>query len=292
MWFWSRKRKLPELTVLRSGGRIGMLEVQIVSDAGRVRSNNEDSAAAVFPIRESIRLKQGLMVLLADGMGGHKSGEVASAMAIEQVPQLFFSGKGKVEADLKHALIATNEAIYHAGMSNETYRGMGTTCTVLVFIGDDFYIGHIGDSRAYHLHRGALKRLTHDQTYVQQLLEKGTISPEEAKVHPQRNVLLQALGTPGTITPYTSLAEQRLEPDDAVMICSDGLHEYLSDDEIAAYLADGDGRMTAAQDMVDEAKRRGGHDNITVVLSWRAATGKRMEQKPTKELSQDQLSND
>lgn len=264
-WFRPGKWHDLPLAILAQAGRVGPLNIQIVSDVGNVRSNNEDSAAAVYPENGSMRVDRGMMLVLADGMGGHNSGEVASRMAVERISKLFFGGRGEVLDRLKNAFHLVNTEIYRAGQE-EPHKGMGTTCTAVVTIGDALYVAHVGDSRAYHWREGQLTRMTADQTYVQYLIQTGTLAHEEANKHPKRNVLMQALGAAATVEPEVSCKEGGAAPGDIIFLCSDGLYEYLSDDEIKTYLNEGADRADTAREMVDEAKRRGGHDNITVVL--------------------------
>jgi len=287
-WFRKGRPRRPALVTLESAGTAGALGIHIVTDVGNVRSNNEDLAAAVYPEDGRMREEQGVMLVLADGMGGHNSGEVASKMAVERVAQLFFGGTGKVVDRLKGAFQSANAEIYQAGQA-EAHKGMGTTCTAVVVVGDTLYIAHVGDSRAYCLHQGGLTPLTVDQTYVQYLVQKGTMDYDEAMKHPKRNILMQALGASATVTPEVSSKKGYLASDDMILLCSDGLYEYLSDEELAAYLNDDAKRGTAAQDMVDEAKRRGGHDNITVLLGRIQPQGQPL--KATQELPQDSASN-
>lgn len=286
-WFRrNRHRHFPALVTLENGGRAGALRIHIVTDVGNVRPNNEDCAAAVYPEDKRTREEQGVMLILADGMGGHNSGEVASKMAVERVSQLFFGGKGRVLDRLRAAFRSANAEIYQAGQA-EAHKGMGTTCTTVVAVGDTLYIAHVGDSRAYCLRRGQLTQLTADQTYVQYLVQKGTMDYIEAMKHPNRNMLMQALGASATVTPEVLCKQGYLAPDDVILLCSDGLYEYLSDDEMAAYLNQEATCGEASRNMVDEAKRRGGQDNITVLLGRVQPLGQETPLKATQELPQD-----
>lgn len=286
-WFRrNRHRYFPALATLESDGRIGALSIRIITDVGNIRPNNEDCVAVVYPEDERTRKEQGIMLILADGMGGHNSGEVASKLAVERVSQLFFGGKGRVLDRLKEAFRSANEEIYQAGQM-EVHKGMGTTCTTVVVVGDTLYVAHVGDSRAYCLRQGRLTQLTVDQTYVQYLVQKGTMGYEEAMKHPNRNILMQALGASPTITPEVFCKQGYLAPDDILLLCSDGLYEYLSDDEMAAYLNEKTSCGQASRNMVDEAKRRGGQDNITVLLGRVQPLEQEKPLKATQELLQE-----
>lgn len=289
-WFRIGRGRHTQLATLEGAGHVGTLGVQIATDVGNVRSNNEDRAVAVYPHDERMREEHGVMMVLADGMGGHDAGEVASGMAVERVAQLFFGGKGTVLDRLREAFHAANVEIYQAGQG-ETHQRMGTTCTAVVAVGDTLCIAHVGDSRAYHWREGQLTRLTVDQTYVQYLMQKGTLAYEEAIKHPERNVLMQALGTAATVAPDLSRKAGYAAPGDVIFLCSDGLYEYLSDDEMVTYLNDDTQRGRVAQEMVDEAKRRGGHDNITVLVGQIQPLEKRAVLENTRELTKNREPN-
>ncbi len=288
-WFRKSSRR-SALVTLESTGQAGALDIHIVTDVGNIRANNEDWAAAVYPEDECLQGEKGVMLVLADGMGGHNSGEVASRMAVNRVAQVFFDTSGPVPDRLREAFHITNAEIYRAGQT-EINKGMGTTCTAVVTLGADVYVAHVGDSRAYCLNDGQLIPLTTDQTYVQYLIQKGTIGLDEAMKHPKRNLLMQALGASATVAPEISQRQGYLAPDNVIMLCSDGLYEYLADKEIAAYLNDDAKQRTTAQDLVAEAKRRGGHDNITVLLGRVQPPGNERALKATTELLRNSTSN-
>lgn len=266
-WFSSRRRA-PALVRFADTGYAGPLGIQVATDMGNVRSNNEDCAAAIYRGHE--HAGEGVMLVLADGMGGHSSGEVASRMAVERVSQVFFDGSGRIPDRLSAAFAIANREIYQAGQMDEN-KGMGTTCTAVIVVDNALFVAHVGDSRAYLWRGGQLIPLTIDQTYVRYLVQKGELTADEANRHPRRNVLMQALGVSATVVPELSHKSGSLTRGDVILLCSDGLYEYLSDEEMAAYLSAGEQYNAVAQAMVDEAKRRGGHDNITVLLGWMAA---------------------
>jgi protein phosphatase len=238
--------------------------VAIHTDVGRVRTNNEDSHGFAW-------LDDGsLFVIVADGMGGHEAGEVASGLAVQVVEDVV--GR-EVETDprerLYNGLLEANEAILDEGKTSGT-RGMGTTAITGIFKGPEIHVGLVGDSRLYHVRRGHMVWRTLDHTRVQMLLDQGEISDEEARHHPEAGMLTRALG-------HSRMADGRplvpdvledpiyIEPTDAVVLSSDGLHDLMEDWEISQMIA-GHTPDEAAQLLVEAACERGGHDNITVAV--------------------------
>jgi protein phosphatase len=207
-------------------------------------------------------------MMVADGMGGHRAGEVASRIATEVVCDEYFQGKksNSVTESLNHAYRVANSKILKLASTNNAYRGMGTTCTTIVISGNDLYYAHVGDSRAYLVKNGQIHRITEDHTYVQELIRNKEIKPEEAVSHPKRNILTNAMGTKINIQVDTGMYTRKFENGDRVLICSDGLSEYFTDDELILQLSD-DSLEAIADRLITTAKQRGGHDNITVVLA-------------------------
>ena len=232
-----------------------------VTDVGRVRTSNEDS---VFLSAES-----GVFVV-ADGMGGHAAGEVASAIASELIGgRLCCLGEGE---ELEEARSLFLEAFLDAGSeiirqaSEDSARGgMGTTATVLALRPDDNYIvGHIGDSRAYLLRDDSFDRITTDHSWVEEQVERGMISREQAFRHPQSNIITRALGTDPVPPPDLYVGE--LQADDRFLLCSDGLTDMVSEERITRVVRLVDVPETAASRLVSEANLAGGIDNVTALV--------------------------
>lgn len=245
-------------------GGDGSLTWAMESDVGKVRSNNEDSHAWA-------RLSDGsLLVVVADGMGGHEAGEVASGLAVQVIEDAVGQDLERDPRErIYHALLEANAAIREEGRRSGT-RGMGTTSVVALLMGMEAHIGLVGDSRCYHLRRGQLIWRTVDHTRVQDLVDKGQIGLEEARNHPEAGMLTRALGhekmADGRPLVPDVLAEPvYLEPEDALVLCSDGLHDLLDDYEITQQVA-GETAAQAAEELVHLARERGGHDNITVAV--------------------------
>ena len=240
-----------------------------ISHRGKVRSNNED--------RYLIAANEAIAVFaVADGMGGHAAGEVASSMALEAVQRFclthqqdFFTAAaaGKTIRPLLEKMLAqANAEVLNAGLSNTAYSGMGTTLTLLAAAADQNWLAHIGDTRAYLLRGQELFPLTDDHTLVSQLVKTGQISEEEQEGHPQRNILTRALGTDETavfdLLPLTLIQNDRL------LLCSDGLHGLVGNDEIKQIAVQNKAPQEIVQELVALANDRGGTDNITAVLVY------------------------
>ncbi len=240
-------------------------EFHSLSDAGRVRDNNEDAVGCDPEL--------GLAVL-ADGMGGYNAGEIASAMAVatlrsELTLWLAVSGDGDdsaaVRAAMQQATDAANHAIYEAAHQNAQYHGMGTTLVLGLFRDRRAVIGHIGDSRCYRWRGGQLQALTRDHSLLQEQIDAGLLTPAEAAHAPNRNLVTRALGVEPTVE--LEVNEHAVEAGDVFLLCSDGLNDMLGDREIGALLARGGHDMPgSAQALMDAANAAGGRDNISLVL--------------------------
>jgi len=228
------------------------------TDVGLTRSGNEDSyfcGRTVFAV--------------ADGLGGHQGGEVASATAVEPLAALDgrdFAEPAEAAQALAAAIREANSAILDRAAGDPALWGMGTTVTAAAVAGDRFLaLAHVGDSRAYLLRAGALGQLTTDHTVVGELVRRGRLSPEQAAVHPERSILTRAVGLDPGITVDTP-DPLELERGDRVLLCSDGLTETVRDDRIATLLAEHEDGHEACRGLIDAANAAGGPDNITVVL--------------------------
>ena len=227
------------------------LVIGAATDVGRVREGNEDG----YLIDEALGL-----VALADGMGGHHGGEVASATALEALRAGVTSG-----ASLREAMEEANRAVFAKSLTDTSLHGMGTTLTAGTLVtGGTLLIGHVGDSRAYMFRDGDLRRLTTDHSHVEELVRDGKITEDEAAVHPMRSVITRALGIDETVD--VDVYPVELLPGDRVVLCSDGLTDMVHEDAIAGELRRESDAKRAAARLVDTANRAGGVDNITVVV--------------------------
>jgi PPM family protein phosphatase len=260
------------------------LKVAVVTDLGNIRTNNEDTGLFFRVADPQVTREKGALLMVADGMGGHAAGEVASKMAADTITKEYFKNgtAGNIEKSLSKIFALANKNIYGASSANQALRGMGTTCTALVVVDKLVYYAHVGDSRAYMVKKDSITRITTDHTYVQQLVQEGQITAAEAEEHPQRNILTNAMGTKPQIRIDTGRFYMPFEENDTLLVCSDGLYDYLEDAEIAA-MVNGNSPQEAADALVAEAKKRGGHDNITVVLAAKTGTAATSASKETRD---------
>lgn len=232
------------------------------TDVGREREHNEDAF-------DHVVFDGGRLLVVCDGMGGHEAGEVASAVAVRQlITDLQTADRADPGPVLEAALRAANNAVM-AEADRTGMPTMGTTAVVAWVLGDQLWYGWVGDSRLYVFRKGELLHRSKDHTHVQRLVDVGVITPEEARHHPDSNVLIQALGggrgAQAEFAPSRSDAAVTLQQGDVVLLCSDGLYDRIDDDEIYPIIAEaplGD----ALQRLIDEANKRGGFDNITVLM--------------------------
>lgn len=231
------------------------LDYAALSDVGRVRRNNEDSAYAGPHL-----------LLLADGMGGAAAGEVASAAAVQVIRRLDkpgITGPDMIEA-LAGAVHRANERLAELVEEDPERQGMGSTVTALLFDGEGLALAHLGDSRAYRMRDGTLTQLSHDHTFVQSLVDEGRISREEAFSHPHRNLILRVLDGRPDSDPDLELLDARAG--DRLLLCSDGLPDYVNDQSIATAMADGTPDSVVV-DLITRALEAGSHDNVTCVVA-------------------------
>ena len=234
------------------------------TDVGRQREKNEDSHAE-YPMADG-----SVLLIVADGMGGHGHGDVASQIAIQVIGDVFQTTSGTDPRDRLHAgFITANQQII-AEAERIGGAGMGTTCVAVYLYGGQAWVAHIGDSRIYHVRDGQVIWRTIDHTRVQKMVEMGLLSASAAKDHPDANVVTRALGyaqlADGTIIePDVKMEPLQLMPGDSLVLCSDGLYDDIEDAEISASLP-GKTAGDAARMLVDLANSRGGHDNITCTI--------------------------
>lgn len=278
MFGWWKKRapkinatipvdELPDETL--SGENVFDCIIGLRSDVGCVREGNEDNARAIAPDDDSERAQRGVLVVVADGMGGHASGEIASALAVEIVCRDYYDAPRKYlqapSLALRASLEAANAAIYRAASNDENSRRMGTTCTVLVLRGAHAFFGHAGDSRLYLVRAGEIYQLSQDHSIVMELVRQGALSAQQARGHPDKNLITRALGLHPKIEIDIWDEPMPVRDDDRFLLCSDGLCDLLEDAEIALQVLAGPAQ-DACEALVEAAKARGGHDNITVAI--------------------------
>ena len=236
------------------------MQVFAKTDIGRERKQNEDS---YYIANEEDKVQ---LFMVADGMGGYNAGEVASKMAIDEVKKYidkhFQKNKDNIEELLVNAIENANSAIYKKAEKNKELKGMGTTLDVSLIYNSKVYIGHIGDSRVYRIRKDFMRRLTKDHSYVQTLIEDGTITKEEAFNHPKKNMITKALGCNGKVEP--DIYVKTFIKNDILLMTSDGLTNMIKEDEIFNIIKED--KENAVNKLVEKANDNGGYDNITVVI--------------------------
>jgi protein phosphatase len=221
-----------------------------------IRPQNEDSYLCRHPL-----------YAVADGLGGHAAGEVASALVVERLAEITLADDTTIDdaqQQLAEAVRDANRRIHESATEDPEHAGMGTTVTAAVAIGDTLGFAHVGDSRAYLLRDGELTRLTEDHTPVQRAVRAGVISAEEAEHHPSRHVLAQAVGL--DIDVEVDTPRHELQAGDRIILCTDGMTDPIPDADIPALVADSDSPDAALDALIGEALQRGGPDNVTVVV--------------------------
>ena len=243
------------------------LEIRAATDLGMKRSQNEDSHGTWVSDDAAERERRGVLVVVADGMGGSRAGEVASRLAVETVIRTYREGRSANPLDdLYRAVETANQVVHTESVSHPDMSGMGTTCTALVVRGPDAYVAHVGDSRCYAVLDGRLRQLTQDHSLVAQLVRDGQLTPDQARSDPRRNVVTRSVGVGATVEIDAQRFEALLREGDTLLLCSDGLHGLVSDDELARFASE-DRLDDACLRAIVTANQRGGHDNITVVLA-------------------------
>lgn len=232
------------------------------SDIGKIRRINQDS----FYISTDDKLP---IYLVADGMGGHKAGEIASNMARDIIRSNFERNIDKLNSGanifkvLKRAIEEANTKIYLRSLQDESCRGMGTT-VILCYVGTrSLYLGHVGDSRAYIIRDSKMEQLTEDHSFVNQLVKSGSLSPEEARTHPKKNMITRAVGSSSIIE--IDLLREEFSRDDILLIMTDGISNMLSEDVILEEFIDSRDLQLSCENIVNKANDRGGLDNSTIV---------------------------
>lgn len=225
------------------------IRVGATSDIGQVREGNEDSYLVLDPL-----------YAVADGMGGHRGGEVASNLALQTIQRMFSAQEGTLTEQVEQA----NRAVFERSQNDRDVAGMGTTLTAALVQGPQVRLAHVGDSRAYLFRDGTLSLLTEDHTLVHKMLMEGEISESEAETHPHRSILTRALGVDGSVQVDEEMVDMR--DGDRLLLCTDGLTGMVSDDQIKAVLEETREPQEAVDRLVRAANRAGGIDNITALI--------------------------
>lgn len=235
-----------------------------LSHIGLFRETNEDAFCQFEPDDEKVRSEKGVLFIVADGMGGHQGGEVASRLAVEYIKRNYYSSDDPDPLlSLRAAFLEANRHIFEKSLDDSSLFGMGTTCTAMVLIQNKAYFTHIGDSRAYVCRNGDIVQLTQDHTLVEDMVRSGLLSSEDARIHPKKNVITKSLGTHEMIEADAPSSPFPIRENDVFLLCSDGLTSFVRDDEIKKTL-ESHNPKEASQLLIDMANSLGGRDNITV----------------------------
>lgn len=243
---------------MRSGGK---------TDIGLVRKVNEDS----YLCERLTGCDNSYLYIVADGMGGHNAGEVASSMAVQEVADYIRKnvdvlklGDKEILDLIRNAILYANDKVYKTSIIKSNCLGMGTTLSMVLVKDTGLYIGHVGDSRIYLIRDNEISRLTEDHSLVAELIKAGTIKPEEANNHPQKNVITRALGTEYTLEPDVNMFEMLCG--DYILICTDGLSNAVMEEDMVHIIMNASDLDEACELLVNKAKDNGGFDNITAVI--------------------------
>ena len=257
------------------------LNVDAQSHAGMTGKNNEDRYAVASFVLDQRDRTPVLFAVLADGIGGHRAGEVAAELAVNHLMQAVARSDGRqIRKTIEDAVTEASDAIAAHATANENMKGMGATCATAWIVGDKLHTAYVGDSRIYLIRSGRIQQLTVDHSWVQEAIEKGVLTPEAARQHPNVHVIRRYLGSPMPPEPdfrlklFNDEGDQHAEnnqglqllPNDILLLCSDGLTDLLWNDEILEVIRSKPTLKEASRALIEIANSRGGHDNITVVL--------------------------
>ncbi len=268
MTLWGRSTKNPGPAAIADSLQFGSL-----TDVGVVRSENQDAMGFRVPDDPEEAAEKGALFVVADGMGGHKGGATASRLAVKTILDRYFNSRAGQPGDrIRSAIEAANRAVLQKSQNDKGLDGMGTTVVALIVSPPNAFVAHVGDSRAYVVRNGAIRQITKDHSLVQQWVDQGVMKPEEARHSGRKNVLTRVVGSREAVEIDLLSPPHVLAPGDQFVLCSDGLHGQVEDDEIRRAVIEMDPQEACAR-LVTLARDRGGPDNITVqVVSWMRET--------------------
>jgi len=243
-----------------------LVSASLITDTGCVRELNEDCCQVVQPSDPALLYRKGVLIVVADGMGGCLAGEVASRLAVETIARAYYASAGEPRDALADAFHQANREIYRFSLSRGELNGMGTTCTALVIQGRVAHSAHVGDSRLYLVRSSSIYQMTEDHSAIKELIKQGALSPDAARRHIDRNIILRALGSHTAIEVATWEQPLPVHAGDRFVLCSDGLHDAVTDDEILMATESGEAGA-ACESLLEMARSRGGYDNITVAIA-------------------------
>jgi serine/threonine protein phosphatase PrpC len=235
------------------------------TDVGRQRQHNEDNVAYIVPKDPAVLTHKGALFVVADGMGGHAAGEVASEMAAINVSTIYYQDTDSDAAtSLLRAVKYTNALIYQHAMQQVEHNGMGTTCVAAVLLANTLYVANVGDSRAYLVRKGRVRQISRDHSWVAEQVRIGAMTPQEASIHEMRNMITRSLGSMADVE--VDIFMEPVEVGDVLVMCSDGLHGMVSDPEILQII-EGYSTQESVYRLIERANAHGGNDNITALVA-------------------------
>jgi protein phosphatase len=278
--FWKKTKSNNKVTrstsALTTAGAQFEVIASVQTDVGCHREINEDSSAYVDPDDGELLLTRGRLVVVADGMGGHSAGEIASKMAVDVISRLYYESPGDARSALMTSFIQANRDIHRSSTEVQGRKGMGTTCTALVLRDGTAMTAHVGDSRLYLIRGGQIYLMTEDHSAVMELVRRGLLTLEEARHHPDKNVILRALGSHKDVEVSIWDEPFPIREGDRFLLCSDGLYDLVEDSEIMEAVLEGDA-SSACAGLIALAKDRGGYDNVTVAVVGIGVEGGNLE---------------
>lgn len=244
------------------------ITIGVVSHPGLKRSDNQDHYAYYFPEEDIVDTK-GILMTVADGMGGASGGAMASRLAVDVLMTEYYDAESStsITESLKNAFLKANQEVMAKGQDDRNLQGMGTTMTAVVVVDDKMYYAHVGDSRGYIISENKISQFTQDHSYVDNLVRAGIISEEEALTHPQRNVITRAIGISFDLDVDVSQRYKILKKGQYVLLCSDGLFKVVSDQEILNVVSTIQAPVESCNKLLEIANAHGGPDNITVLIA-------------------------
>jgi protein phosphatase len=274
------RRKTSRSKAPPSPARPFFVEACALTDVGCVREENQDRVLLINPPRRSEGSEPLVLTVVADGMGGHKSGAVASQLAVDTVSTYYYEHHGDDPlALLSGAVHHANGTLHERSRTDAALEGMGTTFTAVLLHAGRAYVAHVGDSRAYRAHADGIRQLTDDHTVVAELARRGVIPASEVERHPDKNIITRAVGTQPQVLVDAFMEADHVVPGDVFVLCSDGLHDLVSADEIGVTVT----RVApyaACRNLIELARQRSGHDNISVCVLAVREVGPATEDAP------------
>ncbi len=241
-----------------------VLNVAQRTDIGRKRQVNEDSMISIIPGDPQLSAKKGALFVVADGLGGQAAGNVASQMAVNTITTMFYQNENvDVVASLLQAVKRANALIYQRAQENYGLYHMGTTCVAAVLHAGVAYIANVGDSRAYIVRNGRVRQVTQDHSWVAELVRKGSLTEEQARTHPRKNVIYRCLGEKANVA--VDLFSERVQEGDLLILCTDGLSNQVSDEQLREIVQRFKPQESVYR-LVEQANESGGPDNITAIV--------------------------